>query len=136
MHGYYIKQHDVYTMGVPKYCSWVVRKIFGARDYLENLHNGSTWIQNSVFSIKNLYSALMGSHRKLLGQRLFVKMLLLSNAFLLLGYCCMRDLLLSNICRGMESKLIWFVAYVGRKMKLWTICSLTVTWPKLFGGLL
>lgn len=31
VHGYYIKNQDMEVMALPKQCSWIVRKVLGAR---------------------------------------------------------------------------------------------------------
>lgn len=40
IHGYYVKGQDIYDMRVPAQCSWMIRKIMGARDYLKQLDDG------------------------------------------------------------------------------------------------
>lgn len=51
IHGFYIKQKDIYEMDIPRQCSWVVRKIIGAREYLKKLQDGRDWLQKPKFSI-------------------------------------------------------------------------------------
>lgn len=60
VHGYYIKQQDVLDMVIPKNCSWVVKKIIGVRDHLQNLQSGKEWLQKPNFMIHKLYNELRG----------------------------------------------------------------------------
>lgn len=60
VHGYYIKDRDLFEMPIPQQGSWVVRKILGAREYLRKLHNGDEVIQAPTFSIRKMYKELMG----------------------------------------------------------------------------
>lgn len=55
IHGFYIKQADIYEMKISNQCSWVVKKILGAREYLKKVQDGREWLQKPSFSIKNLY---------------------------------------------------------------------------------
>lgn len=64
VYGYYIKQHEIYDMAIPKQCSWVVRKIFGARDHMKSLQNGRDWLQHTSFSVQKLYTAFRGVYQK------------------------------------------------------------------------
>lgn len=60
VHGYYVKQQNMLTMEIPAQCSWILRKILGVRAHLLGLPEGRTWLSNGEFSIRKVYSALMG----------------------------------------------------------------------------
>lgn len=62
IHGYYIKNQIIFHMDLPRQCSWVIKKILGARDYVKNLPDGTGIIQKSEFSIREVYKALQGNH--------------------------------------------------------------------------
>lgn len=61
VHGYYIKNRDLFEMPIPQQCSWVVKKILGAREYFRSLHNGKEMLSLPTFSIRKLYIGLLGS---------------------------------------------------------------------------
>lgn len=52
IHGYYIKQANIWEMELPKQSTWMVRKIMGARDYLKELQDGQGWLRKDRFSIR------------------------------------------------------------------------------------
>lgn len=62
IHGYYIKGKDVYDMEPPQQSSWIIRKIFGAKEYFSKLQDGREWVQQPQFSTRKLYKAFMGEH--------------------------------------------------------------------------
>lgn len=64
VHGYYVKQHEVMEMAVPKQCSWLLRKIMGLRELLRRGPNGEEWIAGRSFSITKVYQWLVGQVRK------------------------------------------------------------------------
>lgn len=64
IHGYYIKGRDLFEVAIPQQCSWIVRKIFGAREYIQRLQNGKELIQGHSFSIRRLYNDLIGCVEK------------------------------------------------------------------------
>lgn len=37
IHGYYIRGRDIFSMQIPQHCSWVVRKLLEAREYVQNI---------------------------------------------------------------------------------------------------
>lgn len=64
VHGYYIKQQNLYEMQIPHQSSWVVRKIMGVRAHLQQLTRGEDWIRSSTFSVRKMYLAFTGQHQK------------------------------------------------------------------------
>lgn len=61
MHGYYIKNNDVFGMSMLMQSSWIIRKILGAREYLQTIQEGGKWIEKNEFSIKKLYIVFRGN---------------------------------------------------------------------------
>lgn len=47
-------------MAIPKQCSWVVRKILGAREYLKKVRNGEEILKHHIFSVRKVYMLMMG----------------------------------------------------------------------------
>lgn len=45
---------------MPKNCSWVERKIIGAREHLQSLQRGREWMQKPSLKIQKLYTELRG----------------------------------------------------------------------------
>lgn len=64
IHGYYIRGRDCFSMEIPQQCSWVVRKILGAREYVQNTQEGKDLITGTCFSIKKMYHILLGDIEK------------------------------------------------------------------------
>ncbi|XP_075076894.1 uncharacterized protein LOC142163500 [Nicotiana tabacum] len=56
IHCHYMKQNDINTMEVPKQASWLVRKLFTAREWWANdIPAIESFVQNGRFSIQNAY---------------------------------------------------------------------------------
>ncbi|XP_019228166.1 PREDICTED: uncharacterized protein LOC109209363 [Nicotiana attenuata] len=56
IHGQYIKRKDITSMEVPKQASWLVRKIFNAREWWANdMQRMQSCMKNGKFNIKTSY---------------------------------------------------------------------------------
>ncbi|XP_075092223.1 uncharacterized protein LOC142172493 [Nicotiana tabacum] len=56
IHCHYIKQNDINTMEVPKQASWLVRKLFTAREWWANdIPTIESFVQNGRFNIQKYY---------------------------------------------------------------------------------
>lgn len=74
VHPFYIKGKDINTVSTPKHACWLVRKIFDAREWLEDATNvAGTWDKYSVmgrFSIKKAYLAMLPKFPKPMWKKL------------------------------------------------------------------
>lgn len=109
IHGYYIKQADIWEMELPKQSTWMVRKILGARECLKQMQDGKCWISNSKFSIKKLYKALIGSTQKVAWAKMlcqnvappkciFMSWLLLHEKLVTCAYLKKRGIQVDEVC--------------------------------------
>lgn len=65
IHSHYIKHNDVATINTPKQASWLVRKIFTAREWwASDLAVINSFVVDGKYSIKKAYIHAMPSYPK------------------------------------------------------------------------
>lgn len=113
VHGYYIKQTDIWEMVIPKHSSWMVRKVIGTREYLRELQNGQGLLQKTTFSFKKLYIDFTGSPPKVPWEKVvcqnlappkyvFISWLLMHEKLVTCAYLRERGVQVEETCRLCE----------------------------------
>lgn len=70
IHGYYVKHNNILNMRIPKAASWIVKKIIGARDYMQLIPPGLDILAEPHFLIGKVYTAMRGQMQKVPWQKL------------------------------------------------------------------
>lgn len=70
VHAYYVKRQDLGDMCAPTKCSWVLKKIFHAREEVDKVGGRSKVMKGAKFSIKQAYSLLRPQGEKVGWSRL------------------------------------------------------------------
>lgn len=96
-------------MEVPRQCSWVIKKVFGAREYLRGTDAELEWLNMPAFSINRIYKVMAGEMQKVDWRRLicqnvappkfiFISWLLLQGGMATCEYLQKVGVAVDNIC--------------------------------------